>query len=366
MKGELREKIISGIQQIGIGVANLKEAWKWYREHFGMDIRIFEENAVADLMLPYTGGQPQKRHAALTLNMQGGGGFEIWQYTERQPQPPSFKIHLGDLGINAAKIKAKDISRSYQFFKAKNITINGLSKDPIGREHFFIFDPYDNLFQVVSGDSWFLNEKKLTGATYGALIGVSNIDRARRLYSGILGYDQVVYDVEENFEDFTGLPGGDHRFRRVLLTHSQSWKGKFSRLFGPSQIELIQVKDRKPNKIYEGRQWGDLGFIHLCYDITGMDILRKECADKGFPFTVDSTKRHEITFDMGEAAGHFSYVEDPDGTLIEFVETHKIPIIKKLGIYLNLRKGDPEKALPNYILKALTFNRIRDKKKKTE
>jgi len=34
---------------------------------------------------------------------------------------------------------------------------------------------------------------------------------------------------------------------------------------------------------------------------------------------------------MGEASGHFAYVEDPDGTLIEFVETHKIPIIKKLG-----------------------------------
>ena len=33
---------------------------------------------------------------------------------------------------------------------------------------------------------------------------------------------------------------------------------------------------------------------------------------------------------MGEAAGHFSYIQDPDGTLIEFVETHKVPILKKL------------------------------------
>jgi len=55
-----------------------------------------------------------------------------------------------------------------------------------------------------------------------------------------------------------------------------------------------------------------------------MDHLKKECEEAGFHFTVDSAE----SFDMGEAAGHFSYIEDPDGTLIEFVETHKIPIIK--------------------------------------
>ncbi len=69
-----------------------------------------------------------------------------------------------------------------------------------------------------------------------------------------------------------------------------------------------------------------------------------------------------ITFDMGEAAGHFSYVEDPDGTLIEFVESHKLPVSKKLGWYINLRKRNPEKPLANWIVKAMKYNRIKDKK----
>ena len=360
-KGELKEKIISGIQQIGIGVVNLREAWKWYHEYFGMDIRIFEENAVADMMLPYTGGQPQSRHAALAINLQGGGGFEIWQYTKRKPVPPKNRIHLGDLGINAAKIKTSDIEKSYRFFNDRNLTINGISLNPSGEEHFFIRDPYDNLFQIVPDNSIFRNEKKLTGAIFGAWIGVSSIDRARKLYSGILGYDTVIYDEEGKFEDLLYLPGGQNSLRRVLLKHSKSWRGGFSRLFGPSQIELVEVKDRQPMKIYEGRQWGDLGFIHLCYDIKGMDALRIECMDKGFPFTVDSTDKHNNTFDMGEAAGHFSYVEDPDGTLIEFVETHKLPVSKRLGLYINLRKRNPEKPLANWIVKALKYNRIKGK-----
>ena len=360
-RGELREKIISGIQQIGIGVTNLKEAWKWYREHFGMDIRIFEEEATADLMLPYTGGKPQSRHAALALNLQGGGGFEIWQYTDRIPEAPKVQVHLGDLGINAAKIKSRDVRATYELFRAKNQNVNGIGKDPSGIEHFFMRDPYDNIFQVIGGNGWFKDEKKLTGATYGALIGVSDIDKARKLYSGILGYEELVYDVEGQFDDLKPLPGGTQTFRRTLLKSSNSWRGSFSRLFGPSQIELLEVKDREPNKIYEGRQWGDLGFIHLCYDVIGMNALRKECQQKGFPFTVDSssTERHENTFDMGEAAGHFSYIEDPDGTLIEFVETHRIPIFKKIGWYLNLRKRNPEKALPDWLLRSLSFNRVK-------
>ena len=35
--------VVSGIQQLGIGVKNVAEAWKWYRKYLGMDIKVFEE-----------------------------------------------------------------------------------------------------------------------------------------------------------------------------------------------------------------------------------------------------------------------------------------------------------------------------------
>ena len=86
-----------------------------------------------------------------------------------------------------------------------------------------------------------------------------------------------------------------------------------------------------------------------------MDDLRKECKEKGFPFTVDSAN----SFDMGEAAGHFSYIADPDGTLIELVETHKVPLIKKLGIYIHMKNRPPEKSLPRWMLNAMRMNRYK-------
>ena len=50
----MNEKIISGIQQVGIGVPNVHEAWKWYKEHFGVDIRVFEKLLeVLDILAGY-------------------------------------------------------------------------------------------------------------------------------------------------------------------------------------------------------------------------------------------------------------------------------------------------------------------------
>ncbi|MEZ4777504.1 MAG: VOC family protein [Bacteroidia bacterium] len=355
------QKIISGIQQIGVGIPNVHEAWRWYRQNFGMDVPIFEEAAEANLMLPYTGGKPHQRHAILATNLQGGGGMEIWQYTSRTPQPPQHAPVTGDLGIYIARVKCLDVPATYAKFEASKLDLIGLvSSDPGGKQHFFVRDPYGNIFQVIEDDNWFGKGKHLTGGMAGCMIGVSDVDKAKKLYSDILGYDTVIYDKTGTFEDIAALPEGKGEFRRTLLTHAQPRKGGFSRIFGATHIELIQATDKPVKKIFEDRFWGDLGFIHLCFDIVGMDALREECAQKGFPFTVDSANSLGKVFDMGEAAGSFSYIEDPDGTLIEFVETHKVPIMKKWGWYLNMRKRSPEKPLPDWMLKALAFNRVKD------
>lgn len=355
--------IISGIQQIGIGVEDFAEAWKYYIEVFNMDIRILEDDTVAELMLPYTGNKPQKRHACIAINMQGGGGFEIWQYSERKPKSIDFDIQVGDLGVFAAKIKSRNVVLSYEEFSKnpKIQIIGGLSKSIDNCHTFFMKDPFGNIFQIVHDGYILKDEKRTTGGPVGAMIGVTDIDRALVVYRDILGYDKVITDETGTFEDILQLNAGNQKYRRLLLTHSKPRKGSFSKMFGQSYIELVQALERTPRKIYEDRFWGDPGFIQICFDVRNMKALENKCKSIGFPFTVDSSVKHnEVnSFDMGEAAGHFTYIEDPDGNLIEFVETHKIPLIKKLGINLNLRNRNPEKPLPMWMLKALKFGRVK-------
>jgi hypothetical protein len=86
-----------------------------------------------------------------------------------------------------------------------------------------------------------------------------------------------------------------------------------------------------------------------------MNALKKDCEAAGYPFTIDTGD----TFDMGEAGGRFSYIEDADGTLIEFVETHKVPLIKKIGWYIHLKNRNPEKHLPKWMLSFMRFSRFK-------
>ena len=106
---------------MGIGVPNVQEVWKWYRKAFGVDIKVFEEAAEAPLMTKYTGGVVQSRTATLALSMEGGGGFEIWQYTSRNTEKPTFEVQLGDYGLYMCKIKSRNVKATYEFYKKQKL-----------------------------------------------------------------------------------------------------------------------------------------------------------------------------------------------------------------------------------------------------
>ncbi|MDH4057581.1 MAG: VOC family protein [Cyclobacteriaceae bacterium] len=349
--------VISGIQQIGIGVKNANEAWSWYRKNFGFDTPVFKDSANATLMTRYTAGIAESRYAILAMNMQGGGGFEIWQYTSKEPEGSSFSPQLGDTGVFSVKLKSINVQKSFDLLRSNGAqTLTLPVKGPGDRLHFFVTDPYGNIFEIIESNSWFKKGSFPNGGVTGVTIGVTDIDKALAVYQHILGHNSVAYDVTGTFDDLSGVPGGDSSLRRILLKAQTPGRGAFGNLLGSTEIELIEVKGRKPRKIYENRNWGDLGFIHVCFDVRGMNMLGDRCDQQGHPFTVDSNN----SFDMGKAAGHFSYIEDKDGTLIEFVETHKLPIIEKLGLFLNIKDRPLEKPLPNWMLGMLSLNRVKD------
>ncbi len=353
----IMKPVISGIQQIGVGVADAEEAFEWYRKIFGTDIVVFKDAATASLMQRYTGNKPHQRVAILAMNLQGGGGLEIWQYTSRTPVAAG-PIQLGDHGIFSVKIKCRDAGAAYEYYWEQGVKLLSMpSKNPAGVEHFFMQDPYGNTFEIIEDHNWFTRNTHLTGAVCGVTIGVSSIEKALPFYQSILGYNKCIFSEEGSFNDWKHLPGGDHTFKRVLLGHNKKPAGAFGKLLGTTYVELVQVTNRKSVKIFANRYWGDLGFIHICYDMHGMKALEQQCFDEGCALTVNSAD----SFNMGNAAGHFAYNEDPDGTLIEYVETHRVPVFKKLGWYFNLRNRNHEKPLPDWMVRCLSFNKVKEK-----
>ena len=343
--------MISGIQQIGVGTEDFRKSWDWYIDMFGIDVKILEDDTVAERMLPYTGGKPQQRHACIAVSLQGGGGFEIWQYSKRKPVACPFTISVGDLGIFAAKLNCCDVAAFHRELSAKWEHCTSPEVLPDGTPCFYVKDLYGNIFQIVENKNVFINQGRLTGGMAGAVIGVSDMEVSVKFYSEVLGYSIVRSDSTGIFSEHDIMPGADRKCRRVILA-SPKRKGAFAELFGDSTIELVQALELTPRKIYEGRYWGDPGFIQVCFDVTNMTALGEFCRKHGHPFTVDSCPDGR-KFDMGDASGHFTSIEDPDGTLIEFVETHKVPVVKKLGWFIDMSSRNPEKPLPKFLFRLM-------------
>lgn len=337
---------ISGIQQCGIGVANVLEAALYYKSLLGFDCLVFDDTADAGLMTKYTGNQIFKRRALLTMNMQGGGGIELWQYLNRTPVAAAEKVKPGDLGIFAIKIKARDIQKAHQFFAERNKEkVSDIYQDIASKNCFLIEDIYQNSFEIVESDEFFSKTAHVCGGVYGATIGVSDLEKATVFYAQIL---QNATLVNSKYIE--------SKVSTVLLKKEKSSTGAFANLLGAFQIELIQASNQA-TKIYENRYWGDLGFMHLCLDVSDMVAYKNVQSTLGNHFTVDSNG----FFEMDQAGGRFCYIEDADSTLIELVETYKVPILKKWGSYLNLSKRKTKKPLPNWMVKMLALNKIPDK-----
>ena len=351
--------VIQGIQHVGIAVSEMDASLKLYRKLFGLDIPFFDAVAAAPLMDSHCNGETIVKRASMVLNHQGGCAVEVISPTSFTPRGPVFNLAQGDLGIGCTTVKTPDIRVMHEH--ALSILPDSCDKelvmDPIGRLTFYMRDPDNNLFQILESDVWFTSTGHPSGGIMGCTIGVSDMESAFKLYCDILGYDKVVTDVQGAFDDWAHLPGGEENYRRVILAQTSPGTGGFASMMGPTTIELVQCQDRIGRFIFDERIWADTGIAHLGFDVRGMKELGTQLEKDGFGFRCDTND----ALSMGDHTSvHCTYIDDPDECWIELIEVHKIPIIEKLGIFMDVQKRKPSQPLPKSMLHALRFNRIKD------
>jgi catechol 2,3-dioxygenase-like lactoylglutathione lyase family enzyme len=347
---------IRGVQQVGLGVRSINDAWQWYNRHWGFDCSMFDDTATAPLMLLYTGGTEQTRRAKLAMNMAGGGGLEIWQYTSK-PFAQDVLLTPDTTGIIAIKIRSYDVEKTFQYWRENNLGLyTQIFTRPDGRQAFRGFDPNGICIEFVSWSDRFMKKigKGHTGGVAGALLLVHEMERACILFQDVLMLEPTFSADQTEIHWPSGVFEGNVANRMVLRSTSDRG-GPYGSLLGHIELELISFKASGSEPIYdfEKRYWGDPGIIHICFDVQNMDALLANCEVNGFKTTVDSTGG----FAMEKASGRFAYIEGPDRILIEFVESHKIPIVKSLGWYMQVYGR--EKSLPKWMLRLMALNRKR-------
>lgn len=282
--------------------------------------------------------------------------MEVIRPTSFEPVKAKFEIQVGDLGIFMGSVKCKSIEKSHTFVSSNSdFFVSPISKDPAGKLTFTIQDPDGNWFAFQEGGDWYTDLGLHSGGITGCMMGVTNIEASLALYRDLLGFDTIVYDETGIFDDLKDLPGGDRKSRRVKLTQKSKTLGGFAKVAGATTIELVQILDGHVNTIFADRIWADTGFVHLGFDVKGMTAIGADLKTAGFGFTCDSNE----ALSMGKTRVHCVYIDDPDKTWLELIEVYKIPIIEKWGVFLDVEKRDPKKPLPNFMLKALKFSRVK-------
>jgi hypothetical protein len=62
---------------------------------------------------------------------------------------------------------------------------------------------------------------------------------------------------------------------------------------------------------------------------------------------------------MGDANGRWGYLEDADGSLVEFVETQRVPLMKQFNWSIDMRQRDPHQPLSRWLLRAMRLKRVK-------
>jgi len=351
--------MISNFQHLGVGVQNHENSLKWYYKYFGMNYHFFNEEASAPLMEKYTNNTIINKKAALIANTKGGAAMEVICPTLNTSQTKFNPPRLGDLGILCGIIKTKSVSQHHRYFIQNKIKVSKICLTPDGLKTFFVKDNNGLQFQVIRDSNWFSKNSHISGGIRGCIIGVSDMEKSLKLYKDILGYTQLVYDTTANYDDWDNNfeEAAEGGFRRVkLMKPGTGFDKGFERFVGTYSIVLVQDLERKPQKAQENRIWGDVGFAHIAFDVDDMESTKIDLQRFGIEFTCDS--KDALAMDKNVKV-HCAYIEDPDGTLIELIDVHKMPIIKKFGIYLNRKKNGITQPVPNFMLKMLKYGTIK-------
>src|SRR5690625_7973371 len=100
---------------------------------------------------------------------------------------------MGDLGINAVKLKTKNVEKTWKHLTTvSELTVTEPKKAPDRNLTALATDPNGNRFQIVRGDSWFSKKTDAAGAC-GVIIGVSDFDDGLPLYQNAIECNHAIY-----------------------------------------------------------------------------------------------------------------------------------------------------------------------------
>jgi len=321
--------MINGIQHIGIGVTDRDKAFLFYNDALGFSVPMSRHSGNCKGVLPLI-KKDEERKVVIALNSHGGGLVEIFQYTSKKPVPRPKEVDFSYNGCLFFGLKVKNVGKSLGIIerhggervtepsaftpKAEAGWRTAMFLDTEGIQAMLLEYPESGMGHGNGGS-------RIGGVEYVG-IGVSDIEDSVEFYTRVLEYDKIVYRTEGTYPEWDPLFGKGRFMKRALLRRSGNPEGIFRHFLHGGMIELIQVEGNTGKHNFDGRKWGDIGFMEVAFDVTDIDETLEEVARKGV-----SLAAPPYVQDMGmNTKATFAYIRDPDGSLLEFADISRLPV----------------------------------------
>jgi catechol 2,3-dioxygenase-like lactoylglutathione lyase family enzyme len=314
---------------VGLGVKDSDRSFTFYREALGFTVPISKHTGNCSGVIPII-GKDENRKVIIPLNPYGGALVEIFQYTTKIPAPIPPDTDFSYNGFLFYGLKVKNIERSLDIISRHGGELVTRSKDftPM-KDHKWrtasFRDPdgiHGILIEHPGSTIGFGNGRPRIGGIEYVAIGVSNLRRSIQFYSKILGYEEVLYSYEGSSPEWEVMIGKGKKTKRALLKRKTKPQGLFRHFLRGGMIELIEMEDNRGKNNFDGRKWGDIGIMELCFDVNDIDSTLEAVTKKGARIIVPPYRQN---MGMGTHA-IFAYITDPDGSKLELADISSLPV----------------------------------------
>jgi len=298
--------MITSVYHVGYGVQNDLKSVQFYQKYLNFgDLRVQIEDDSSGGFGDFVGRGERYRWSMMT-HKNGSVDFEPVQLVSRKPVSiPAFR--WGDIGINEVCFRVEGLGELFGWLKKEGVKIISTPKrvrlnEKWDKEFFYIEDP-DGI-RIKLEQNVHDAEKSPGVKDFDYLcVGVSSLDDSVKFYRDLLGYKRVIWEAEGHLEWMDDCAGEEVHGRTIMLGSD----------FDKYLYQLVESTGEQRPHIFEGKRWGDVGLLELCFRVSDLEEMCKYLSSRKVNVLVEpqpASPQLDYAF--------IAYVEDPDGNYIEF------------------------------------------------
>lgn len=302
------------VHHVAIGVRSLKTMKSFYRNILEFNRVFLEFNVSEHEIMHELLRRSNVVFSGILFNQEEEGILvELIRMTDPVPRAIRNDFRYGDIGVSKITVAVSDLDRLYRDLEGKISFCSKpkLAKIPGWGDYYFVYfrDPEGNLIEFVSETNGQFQNR--FGGVRSVGVSVTDLQRSISFYQKHLGLNRVVINSHESYSGLVDEVSGGNRtqVRSCVLANSK----------GSGMIELFEVISPRGRSIPFGTNFGDFGYLQVCFYCNDIEEVAAYCEKEGIEFL----SRPQLMDDgMPEHAGSFLYAKDPDGIPIEFLVLH--------------------------------------------